>query len=521
MIPHSFSFPETLTNPGEPMNAHDKTAGRTDEPPGLLGRRYLAALALVALLQLLNQVIIQPPILKLMTDPPTINLAGRQRMLSQRIAKSALALAASRDEEESRRRRQELTATLGLWSHSHERLTNGPPSGPFPMRKTREIRKAFAGLQPFYVRMRDASSRLLADDDCASLAVILAAESEYLPRMDRIVGLYEREAQAHVNWLSGTGWGVTAMILIALVGIGAFVVRPATDLIERQVAELRRSRDDLEARVRERTRALARLNHDLAREVAERARAEETQRALVEQISHVARTKAVGEMAGGLAHELNQPLGAIANYAEGCLVALDSPDPPVDEVRAVLGKILTTTMRAGAIVQSILRFVTRHGTAQEEFDPNRLVLDTEGFFRDEIRRRGTSLRVELAPDLPKLVGDPVQVQQVLVNLLRNALDALNASQPVNPTVIIATESITEGDVGFRVSDNGEGIPGDRIGQIFDAYFSTREQGMGMGLAICRTIVEAHHGRISVESEPGVRTTFRFTIPAAGDGDDGA
>ncbi len=503
------------------MSEDGDAASTAAGPPAHLGRRYLAALAMLALLQLLNQAIVQPPILKLLTDPPTINLAGRQRMLSQRIAKAALAAAVSPGTAEGRRRRAELEATLGLWTRSHDRLTGGDPSGPRPGRNGPEIRGAFRALRPVYLRMRDDASRYAQAGDRAALAGLLDAEAEYLPGMDRIVGLYEREAQARVNRLRATGWAVTALILCALGGIGAFVLRPAADLIDRQVAELRRSRDDLEARVSDRTRALAGLNHDLAREVAERARAEETQRALVEQISHVGRTKAVGEMAGGLAHELNQPLGAIANYAEGCLVALDAHDPPLDEVRAVLAKILATTLRAGAIVQRIRRFVTRHGTAQEEFDPNRLVLDTEGFFRDEIRRRGTALRVELAPDLPKLLGDPVQVQQVLVNLLRNALDALDASQPANPTVVIATEPDPEGGAGFRVSDNGEGIPGDRIGHVFDAYFSTRDEGMGMGLAISRTIVEAHHGRISVESEPGIHTTFRFTIPAAGEGDDGA
>lgn len=501
------------------MSGHGDPASTAGVPPVHLGRRYLAALAALALLQLLDQALVQPPTLKLQTDPPTINLAGRQRMLSQRIAKAALASAVAPDAAEGRRRRVELAGTLGLWTRSHDRLTGGDTTA--ARINSPEVRRAFEALRPDYVRMRDNATRYLTGGDRAALAGLLDAEAGYLPRMDRIVGLYEREAQAHANRLRATGWALSALILVALAGIGAFVLRPAADLIDRQVAELRRSRDDLEARVLERTAALERLNHDLAREVAERARAEETQRALIEQISHVGRTKAVGEMAGGLAHELNQPLGAVANYAEGCLVALESPDPPLDEVRAVLAKILATTLRAGAIVRRIRRFVTRHGTAQEEFDPNRLVLDTEGFFRDEIRRRGTALRVELAPDLPKLVGDPAQVQQVLVNLLRNALDALGAAQPAQPTVVIATEPDTEGGVEFRVSDNGEGIPGDRIGQVFDAYFSTRDEGMGMGLAISRTIIEAHHGRFRVESEPGAGATFRFTIPAAGDGDDGA
>lgn len=307
---------------------------------------------------------------------------------------------------------------------------------------------------------------------------------------------------------------MTALTLLALAGIGRFVLNPATDLIGRQVAALRGSRDEMEERVRLRTIELQRLNHDLAREVAERVRAEGRQRAAVEQFSHVARITAVGEMASGLAHELNQPLGAIANYTEGCLVALAAPTPALDEVRGVLERILATTLRAGAIVQRIRRFVTRHESVREPIDPNRLVRDVEEFLNDEVRRRGVTLTLDLARDLPSSTGDSVQIQQVLVNLLRNALDALSASQTQNRTVVIATKPDGDGGVEFRVTDNGEGIRTDRLDQIFDAYFSTRVEGMGMGLAISRTIVEAHHGRIRVESEPGVRTTFRFTLPAS-------
>ena len=480
------------------------------DPAGQLGRRYLFALGLVALLQLLNQALVQPPTLRLLTDPPTINLAGRQRMLSQRIAKAALAMKVAPGELERQRRRAELAEVLKLWTSSHDRL-----------KTSAEARRGFEDLEPFYEKLRGAASSLLGDDHRGASLAILDAEGQYLTRMDQIVGVYERAAQSHVNRLSAIGWGVTAMILIALAGIGAFVLRPAAALIDRQLAELRASRDDLEARVRERTLTLEQLNDDLARVAAQRARAEERQRAVVEQFSHVARTTAVGEMAGGLAHEINQPLGAIANYAEGCLVALDSPAPALDEVKTVLGKILATTLRAGAIVQRIRSFVTRHGTAREELEPNRLVVDVEEFFREEAARRGITLQLQLAPELPKIWGDPVQIQQVLLNLLRNALDALVALQPNQPSVVMATEIGPDDGVTFSVSDNGEGIPHERIDRIFDAYFSTRDQGMGMGLAISRTIVEAHHGRINVESEPGVGTTFRFTLPPSGIDDDDA
>jgi two-component system sensor kinase FixL len=120
----------------------------------------------------------------------------------------------------------------------------------------------------------------------------------------------------------------------------------------------------------------------------------------------------------------------------------------------------------------------------------------------------------LAPDLPSLWGEPIQIEQVLVNLLRNAQESLAQSQTPSPTLVIWARPTDTDGVEFGVRDNGEGIPADRLDRIFDAYFSTRADGMGMGLAISRTIVEAHQGQFFVESEPGVQTTFRFRLPAA-------
>jgi signal transduction histidine kinase len=133
--------------------------------------------------------------------------------------------------------------------------------------------------------------------------------------------------------------------------------------------------------------------------------------------------------------------------------------------------------------------------------------------RDEALERGIAVNLRLASDLPKLIGDTVQVQQVLVNLLGNAFEAIASAKPLNPTVVIETERAADGGVAFRVTDNGEGIDEERLSRVFDAYFSTRAGGMGMGLAISRTIVEAHQGQITATSQPGVQTAFQFTLPA--------
>jgi two-component system sensor kinase FixL len=218
------------------------------------------------------------------------------------------------------------------------------------------------------------------------------------------------------------------------------------------------------------------------------------------------------ERVAGLAHELGQPLGAVASYIEGCLVALERPDPPVESIRSALVKALAATLRAGEILRRVHQLGTGGPAEPGRFSLNQAVEEVEALLRDEAGRLGVALRLDLASDLPRLWGDPVQIQQVLVNLVRNALVAAVGTQTPPPMVVLTTRNLEHRAVEFGVTDNGAGIPADRIGRIFDPFFSTRAERMGMGLAISRTIVEAHRGRLGVESRPGVRTTFRFTLP---------
>ncbi len=477
-----------------------------------LGRKYGIALALMAVLVVGNEVLVQPYMMRLATDAPLINTAGRQRMLSQRLAKAALAFDVGNGPS-AKVYLDEMRDVLGLWSASHEQLLRGDGRTSRDGRVSAEVREGLEGLEPHFAKMQ-ASARLviLAGEgnprDVATVregpAVILDNEAEYLRQMDRVVGLYESEARARVENLRRISVAVTGSTLATLAAIGLFILRPAVGLIRRQVSELGHARDELETRVQERARELE--------------AAKERHRTLIEQFSHVGRTSAIGEMASGLAHELKQPLGAIANYAEGCLVELAGQRPAIDEVRTALEKLLAATLRAGQIIERIRKFVTRHEPRRESFEANRVVADVEEILRDEARQRAVAVNLALAPDLPRLCGDPVQVQQVLVNLVGNAFEAIAGTKPLTPSVLIETKLAGAGGVEFRVTDNGEGIDPQRLGRVFDAYFSTRAGGMGMGLAISRTIIEAHHGQITVTSQPGVTTLFRFTLPA-GHGDD--
>lgn len=484
-----------------------------------LGRRYLAGFAAAAGLLLLNQLLVQPPLLRLANDAPVINVAGRQRMLSQKLAKTALALVAAETDAERSARREELRDILELWSRSHEALSGSRENSP-------PVAEAFAEIEPFYGRMRAAAGRLIAALDPAAdrddINVLLANEPEFLSRMDRIVSLYEEEARDRAAGLRGTGWIISAFVVLALAGVGGFVLVPATRVIERQVADLRAARDRLEDRVRERTAELEASHRELEDEHRERLAAEERHRRLLEQLGHAARVNTMGEMATGLAHELNQPLGAIANYVGGCLEQLDAGRGDPSQLRGALERAQEATLRAGEIVRRVRRFATRHEFRPEAVDPARLASETIDFLRDEASRRDISLAVEPAPDLPSVSGDPVQLQQVLVNLIRNSFDAVDAARsapnakPMRGNVIVSVGRSPDGNVSFAVIDNGEGLPAERKDKMFDPFFSTRAGGMGMGLAISRSIVEAHHGKIEAESDPGVRTCIRFTLPARGD-----
>lgn len=466
--------------------------------------KYRSALVVVTALVLGNQALVQAYLLQMTPEAPLINVAGRQRMLSQRLAKAALVL--ERGGEGADAANEEIRQVLDLWTTSHERLARGEAGVAGSGHNSVAVREGLADLEPHYEAIRDAARRLLEAGasgplgDREAVATVLGHEAEYLRRMDQVVGHYESEAGARGRTFRRVGWALTGLTVAALVASGLFLFRPAAGLIRRQIAELALAREDLEARVRERT-------HEL--EVAR-----QRHRSLLEQFSHVGRITAAGEMASSLAHELNQPLGAIANYVEGCLIALDAPEPALEDVRDTLRRVRATTLRTGRIIDRVRRFVTRQGPNHEPFDANQAVRDAVEILDDEARRRRAAVVLELASGLPCPWGDPVQIQQVLVNLVRNSLDALEQSQTPSPEVVIWTRGASDEGVEVGVSDNGEGIPAGRLGQIFDAYFSTRAGGMGMGLAISRTIVEAHQGRLSVESDPGVRTTFRFHLPPA-------
>lgn len=485
-----------------------------------LGRRGNFVLCLVAGLIVANQVLVQPSLSQLTSDAPVINVAGRQRMLSQRLSKAALALQLATTRKETQARLDELTTLLELWVRSHNGLLHGDRELSLPGQNNPQINAAFADLQPAWSGMCQATRgilTLLSNNETPAAAEmeshlqrILALEPEYLQKMDHIVGLYEQEARSRVQSLRGTGWALSAVSVGVLLTLWLSMLRPAVALIRRQFNALSAARDELESRVQARTAELETAYSDLKNESAERALAEEKQRELSQQLHRVARLSTMGEMATGLSHELNQPLAAIANYQEGCLVYLGRDDPPLPDIRDVISRSLAMCLRAGDIIKRIRSFVQRSEPEHERVCPKKILDEVQAMCAETARGRGILMEFRAAPDLQLVTADVVQIQQVIVNLVQNAMDAVaDADQPV---VCVEVRTGNRGETVFRVTDNGEGIPADRLPQVHDAFFSTRANGMGMGLAISRSILEAHQTRFEIESRVGKGSTFQFRLP---------
>jgi PAS domain S-box-containing protein len=259
---------------------------------------------------------------------------------------------------------------------------------------------------------------------------------------------------------------------------------------------------------------------ELKREETARRAAEARAGALQAEVSHAARLSAVGEMASGLAHELHQPLGAIANYIDGSLVRLEQQTSiDLDAVAAALRKARNQAERAALIIRSLRAFVRGRSSPHATVDVNDLVRAVEPLVAAELRVRGVRLRLELSRELPPTRVETVQIEQVVLNLVLNAAAAV-AGLPLAERLIVIATRRTEDGVELVVRDRGCGFSKDVERSMFEPFFTTRPDGIGLGLAISRSIVEAHGGRIWAESSASQGTAFHFTLPATDDGEAG-
>jgi two-component system sensor kinase FixL len=247
---------------------------------------------------------------------------------------------------------------------------------------------------------------------------------------------------------------------------------------------------------------------DLTERQVTEARLQELQSELV----HVSRLTAMGEMASALAHELNQPLSAIANYMKGSRRLLeDSADEHAPVVREAMDKAAEQALRAGQVIRRLRDFVARGESERRVEDVRKLVEEASALALVGAKDKGVRVRFEFDPQIDFVLADKVQIQQVLLNLMRNAIEAMEDSE--RRELIVSTAMAPDDLIEILVADTGAGIAPEISAQLFQPFITTKQQGMGVGLSISRTIVEAHGGSIAPRPNPGGGTVFCFTLPA--------
>jgi two-component system, LuxR family, sensor kinase FixL len=246
------------------------------------------------------------------------------------------------------------------------------------------------------------------------------------------------------------------------------------------------------------------------RDLTERQKTEARLQELQSELVHISRLTAMGEMASTLAHELNQPLSAILNYLKGSRRMLEGiGDERSTTLRDALEKASEQAMRAGQIIRRLRDFVSRGETERRVESIKKLVEEASALALVGVKDRGIRVQFQFDPAIDLVLADRVQIQQVVLNLIRNAMDAMEDSQARNLVLTVAADGETHARIS--VADTGSGISPDIADQLFTPFLTTKRQGMGVGLSISRTIVEAHGGRIWVEPNPGGGTIFHFTL----------
>jgi len=233
------------------------------------------------------------------------------------------------------------------------------------------------------------------------------------------------------------------------------------------------------------------------------------------ELTHVTRVSTMGQLASALTHELNQPLGAILRNAEAAEIYLQSDQPNLNEVRAILTDIRRDDKRAGNVIDRMRSLFKRQKLTSGTLDLRDLVEDTVAMARPDAAARQVKLKVEIAPNLPPAQGDRVHIQQVLLNLILNGMDAMNTIPKTRRNLVVGAVKTSNDNLQISVADSGIGISPDNANHIFEPFFTTKSNGMGMGLAISRTIIEAHGGEIWMKSNAMEGTTFTFLLPPAG------
>ena len=277
----------------------------------------------------------------------------------------------------------------------------------------------------------------------------------------------------------------------------------------RQAEEgLRQARDQLELRVEERTAELRQANETL------RERGEALQKVQTE-LAHVTRVMTLGELTASIAHEVNQPLAAIVTNGNACLRWLGSTTPNLSEARQAVQRIIKDGYRASEVIARIRSLVKKTTPRNDWVDLNVVIVEVFALAQNEARRNRVLLKQQLKNDLPPVRGDRVQLQQVILNLIMNGMEAIAKSNDTVRELTVSSGQDEANNVIIAVSDSGGGLDSANLERVFDAFFTTKPDGMGMGLAISRTIIESHGGRLWATADSTKGAVFQFNLPAEG------
>ena len=283
-----------------------------------------------------------------------------------------------------------------------------------------------------------------------------------------------------------------------------------TSELKQAKSEIKRLNDELERRVMERTQELAAANEGMRKEMIERQHAEEALLEAQAELVRVTRALDMGELVVTIAHEVNQPLTAIVTNGNFCLRRLEGVTPNLDELGAAIAEIVSDGTRASAVISRIRGLLMKGSLRRTELDINRIIQDVRMLLRTELTRGRVSVRTDLAPGLPRVAGDQVQLQQVLTNLIMNAVEAMRLPAERPRRLLIRSAKSADG-VLVQVQDSGPGIEPGLADRIFEPFFTTKAEGLGMGLSISHSIIESHGGHLSLASS-SEGALFEFILP---------
>ena len=252
-----------------------------------------------------------------------------------------------------------------------------------------------------------------------------------------------------------------------------------------------------------------RLFTGFIRDLTERQQTDRRLQELQDGLLHVSRLRSMGQMAAALAHELNQPLTATANYVRAAVRLLDSPKPNLPRARQAMDLAAQQTLRSGEIIRRLRAFVARGEVTRRPESIAKLIEEASALALVGAKEHGIKVLISSVPDLPSVEVDRVQIQQILLNLIRNAMEAMEGSEVRELSVGIVMENDA---VLISVADTGSGVTPEIEAKLFQPFVTTKAEGMGIGLSVCRTIVEAHGGRLWMEPNVGGGSVFRFTLP---------